>query len=326
MKVLISTVPFGSLPNHDPLGLLEAARVRYQLNPFGRRLTEPELVELIHDVSILIAGTEPITTEVMEAAPQLRLIARVGIGLDSVDLEAARMRGIAVTYTPEAPAPAVAELTVGLMLDLLRSISRADRLMHSKHWKRFLGRRLDGLTVGVLGVGRVGKRVIRILRGGFPNVRILANDIQPDFSFGEELGIEWVEKNKLYANSDIVTLHLPLTQITNRLITEREIGMMKPSAFIINTSRGGIVDESALATALTSGCLAGAAIDVFDREPYSGVLTDIEPCILTCHMGSMSEDCRAAMETEAVEDVLRFVRGDSLKQPVPEVEYTVSKR
>ena len=326
MKVLISTVPFGSLPNHDPLGLLEAARVRYQLNPFGRRLTEPELVELIHDVSILIAGTEPITTEVMEAAPQLQLIARVGIGLDSVDLEAARMRGIAVTYTPEAPAPAVAELTVGLMLDLLRSISRADRLMHSKHWRRFLGRRLDGLTVGVLGVGRVGKRVIRILRGGFPNVRILANDIQPDFSFGEELGIEWVEKNKLYANSDIVTLHLPLTQITNRLITEREIGMMKPSAFIINTSRGGIVDESALATALTSGCLAGAAIDVFDREPYSGVLTDIEPCILTCHMGSMSEDCRAAMETEAVEDVLRFVRGDSLKQPVPEVEYTVSKR
>ena len=326
MKVLISTVPFGSLPNHDPLGLLEAARVRYQLNPFGRRLTEPELVELIHDVSILIAGTEPITTEVMEAAPQLRLIARVGIGLDSVDLEAARMRGIAVTYTPEAPAPAVAELTVGLMLDLLRSISRADRLMHSKHWRRFLGRRLDGLTVGVLGVGRVGKRVIRILRGGFPNVRILANDIQPDFSFGEELGIEWVEKNKLYANSDIVTLHLPLTQITNRLITEREIGMMKPSAFIINTSRGGIVDESALATALTSGCLAGAAIDVFDREPYSGVLTDIESSILTCHMGSMSEDCRAAMETEAVEDVLRFVRGDSLKQPVPEVEYTVSKR
>ncbi|PYR99328.1 MAG: lactate dehydrogenase [Acidobacteria bacterium] len=326
MKVLISTVPFGSLPNHDPLGLLEAARVRYQLNPFGRRLTEPELVELIHDVSILIAGTEPITTEVMEAAPQLRLIARVGIGLDSVDLEAARMRGIAVTYTPEAPAPAVAELTVGLMLDLLRSISRADRLMHSKHWRRFLGRRLDGLTVGVLGVGRVGKRVIRILRGGFPNVRILANDIQPDFSFGEELGIEWVEKNKLYANSDIVTLHLPLTQITNRLITEREIGMMKPSAFIINTSRGGIVDESALATALTSGCLAGAAIDVFDREPYSGVLTDIEPCILTCHMGSMSEDCRAAMETEALEDVLRFVRGDPLKQPVPEVEYTVSKR
>ena len=326
MKVLISTVPFGSLPNHDPLGLLEAARVRYQLNPFGRRLTERELVELIHDVSILIAGTEPITTEVMEAAPQLQLIARVGIGLDSVDLEAARMRGIAVTYTPEAPAPAVAELTVGLMLDLLRSISRADRLMHSKHWKRFLGRRLDGLTVGVLGVGRVGKRVIRILRGGFPNVRILANDIQPDFFFAKELGIEWVEKNKLYSNSDIVTLHLPLTQITNRLITEREIGMMNPSAFIINTSRGGIVDESALATALTSGCLAGAAIDVFDREPYSGVLTDIESSILTCHMGSMSEDCRAAMETEAVEDVLRFVRGDSLKQPVPEVEYTVSKR
>src|SRR5213594_3427706 len=207
MKVLISTVPFGNLPNHDPLGLLEAARVRYQLNPFGRRLTERELMELIDDVSILIAGTEPITSEVMEAAPHLQLIARVGIGLDSVDLEAARMHGIAVTYTPEAPAPAVAELTVGLMLDLLRSISRADRLMHSKHWKRFLGRSLDGLTVGVLGVGRVGKRVIRILRGGFPNVLILANDIQPDYDFGNEFDVQWIDKNGLYAKSDIITLH-----------------------------------------------------------------------------------------------------------------------
>src|SRR5436309_2018015 len=326
MKVLISTVPFGSVPNHDPLGLLEAARVRYQLNPFGRRLTEPELVELIHDVSILIAGTEPITSEVMEAAPQLRLIARVGIGLDSVDLEAARMRGIAVTYTPEAPAPAVAELTVGLMLDLLRSISRADRLMHSKHWKRFLGRRLDGLTVGVLGVGRVGKRVIRILRGGFPNVVILANDIQPDYPFGKEFGVRWMEKSELYSESDIVTLHLPLTPATKRLISEREISLMKPSAFMINTSRGGIIDENALVSALMSGRLAGAAIDVFEHEPYRGILTDIERCILTCHMGSMSVDCRASMEIEAVEDVLRFVRGEPLKQPVPEVEYMVSRR
>src|SRR5881409_2539574 len=238
MKVLISTVPFGSLPNHNPLGLLEAARLRCQLNPFGRRLTERELMELIDDVSILIAGTEPITSEVMEAAPHLQLIARVGIGLDSVDLEAARMHGIAVTYTPEAPAPAVAELTVGPMLDLLRSISRADRLMHSKHWRRFLGRRLDGLTVGVVGVGRVGKRVIRILRGGFPNVRILANDIEPDSAFGKQFDVRWTEKSELFAVSDIITLHVPLTGLTRRLITKPELQTMKPSAVIINTARG----------------------------------------------------------------------------------------
>src|SRR5207249_3750011 len=149
-----TTFPFG-VYNSKSLELLEGAHLAYQINPFRRRLTEPELIELIGDKSILIAGTEPITAKAMDAAPHLRLIARVGIGLDNVDLDAARERGIAITYTPEAPAPAVAELTIGLMLSLLRGISRSDRLMHNKVWKRFLGRRLDGLTIGVLGAGRV---------------------------------------------------------------------------------------------------------------------------------------------------------------------------
>jgi D-3-phosphoglycerate dehydrogenase len=252
----------------------------------------------------------------MEAAPELRLIARVGIGLDNVDLEAAAKRGIAVTYTPDAPAPAVAELTIGLMIDLLRHISRADRRMHAKQWERLLGRRLDGLTVGVVGVGRVGKRVIRILKGGFPNVSILANDIEPDYSPEYSFHGRWVEKNEIYAAADIITFHVPLTALTRYLITEREIQTMKSSACLINTSRGEVIDENALAGALSARRIGGAAIDVFENEPYSGPLTGIDECILTCHMGSMSEDCRAAMENEAVEDVLRFVRGEALKQPV----------
>ena len=130
----------------------------------------------------------------------------------------------------------------------------------------------------------------------------------------------------LLAASEIVTLHVPLTRLTRRLITERELQTMKPSAAIINTARGEIIDEGALAAALTSGRLAGAAVDVFENEPYSGILTGIDQCILTCHMGSMTEDCRAAMETEAVEDVLRFVRGEPLKQPVPELERTNCRR
>jgi D-3-phosphoglycerate dehydrogenase len=242
--------------------------------------------------------------------------------LDNVDLEAARQRGIAVTYTPDAPAPAVAELTIGLMIDLLRHVSRADRLMHSKEWNRLLGRRLDGLTVGVVGVGRVGKRVIRILKGGFPGVRILANDIQPDYAFGKELNVQWAEKAELFAAADIITFHLPLTELTRRLMGQRELQTVKPFAYIINTSRGEIIDEDALAEALKNRTLAGAALDVFENEPYTGPLTSIDQCILTCHMGSMSEDCRAAMEIEAVEDVLRFVRGEPLKQPVPESEFT----
>ena len=302
------------------------AGVEYRLNPVGRRLTENELIDLLQDSSILIAGTEPITARAMDTAPQLKLIARVGIGLDNVDLVAAREREIAVTYTPDAPSAAVAEMTVGLMLDLLRNISRADRMMHSKEWSRLMGRRLNGLTVGVVGVGRVGKRVIRILRGGFPNVTVLANDIEPDFAFGNEYGLTWLDKEKLYAESDILTLHIPLTRATRRLIGEREMRTMKPSAFIVNTSRGGIIDEDALASALRAEHLAGAAIDVYEHEPYNGLLTEVEKCVLTCHMGSMSLDCRAAMEMEAVDDVLRFVRGELLKQPVPEWEYLTSRQ
>jgi D-3-phosphoglycerate dehydrogenase len=324
MQVLITAFPFGT--DKSSLPRLQTAGLKYQLSPVKRRLTELELVQSISSASILIGGTEPITARAMETAPELRLIARVGIGLDNVDLEAARKRGITVTYTPDAPAPAVAELTVGLMIDLLRHISRADRLMHSKEWRRLLGRRLDGLTVGVVGVGRVGKRVIRILKGGFPGVRILANDIQPDYSFGKQFEVEWMEKPELFVAADIITLHLPLTRLTRRLITQRELHTMKASASIINTSRGEIIDEEALAKTLTAGRIAGAAIDVFEHEPYSGVLSGVEQCILTCHMGSMSEDCRAAMEAEAVDDVLRFVRGEPLRQPVPEAEYENCKQ
>ncbi len=324
-NILITSLPFATVDKR-PMELLRAAGLEPRMNPFGRRLTEAELMELIRDTTIHIAGTEPITARVMDAAPHLRLIVRVGIGLDSVDLDAARQRGIAVAYTPEAPSPAVAELTVGLMLDLLRGISRADRLVRSKKWDRFLGRRLDGLTVGVVGVGRVGKRVIRILKRAFPNVIVLANDLQPNRSFGSEFNVHWVEKAKLYVESDIITLHLPLTRDTKRLITTREISTMKPSSLLINTSRGEIIDEDALVSALTTGQISGAALDVFEQEPYTGPLTDIEECILTCHIGSMSRDCRLAMELEAVEDALRFVRGEPLKRPVPDSEYSTVRR
>ena len=298
----------------------------YRANPYNRRFTEAELISHIGEASILIAGTEPITARALDAAPKLRLIAKVGIGVDNVDLNAAKERGIPVTYTPDAPAPAVAELTIGLMLDLLRGISRANRLMHEKQWLRILGRRIDQLTVGVVGVGRVGRRLIRILRAGFPNARVLCNDLQPDEKFGHEVGgIEWTAKAELYSESDIITLHVPLTETTRGLIGEGEITAMKPTAVLINTSRGGIVDEGALAAALRSHRLAGAAIDVFEPEPYTGILTDVDGCILTCHMGSMSEDCRIAMESEAAEEVVRFIRGEPLRQLVPESEYLLQK-
>jgi D-3-phosphoglycerate dehydrogenase len=274
---------------------------------------------MIGDIDVLIAGTEPITAEVMDRAKRLRLISRVGIGLDSVDLQAARARGILVSYTPDAPAPAVAEMTMGVILSLLRSLARADRGMRGGVWHRFLGRRLSDVTVGVIGVGRVGKRLIRHLQGFSP--KILANDIAPDYEFGIAHHVHWVEKDVIYSEADIISLHLPLTPLTQNLIAVRELNMMKSDAVFVNTSRGGMVNEHDLAQVLKQGKLAGAALDVFGQEPYSGELVTIENCLLTCHMGSMSRDCRTRMELEATEEAVRFLKDEPLRLLVPDAEY-----
>ncbi|MGQ0666829.1 MAG: NAD(P)-dependent oxidoreductase [Nitrospiraceae bacterium] len=317
-RALVTTIPFGDV-NRKPLDLLDQEGVEYVINPIGRRLRPEELANMIGEVDVLIAGTEPITAAVLDRAKRLRLISRVGIGLDSVDLQAARQRDILVSYTPDAPAPAVAEMTMGLMLSLLRSLSQADRAMRGGIWHRLLGRRLSELTVGVIGVGRVGKRLIRHLQGFAP--RLLANDLAPDCEFGMTHHVQWVEKDTIYKESDIISLHIPLTPLTNNLITRREMDMMKPDAVLINTSRGGMVNEHDLAQVLRQGRLAGAALDVFGQEPYSGELVTIENCLLTCHMGSMSSDCRARMELEATEEAVRFFKGEPLRLLVPEDEY-----
>ena len=219
----------------------------------------------------------------------------------------------------------MAELAVGLMLALLRDIPGADRVMRDGVWRRTMGRRLANMTVGIIGVGRIGKRVIRHLSGGFPGVGILANDLAPDLGFGARYGVEWADKDAIYRSADIVSLHLPLTAETCALITAREIGLMKPGALLVNTSRGNMINEKDLAAALRAGRIAGAAIDVFEREPYSGELATINRCVLTCHMGSMSEDCRARMELEATEEAIRFLRGEPLLHVVPDSEYAIAR-
>jgi D-3-phosphoglycerate dehydrogenase len=322
-RVLITTVPFGEI-DRKPLDLLEANDIEYVINPIGRKLKEPELAELIQGFGVVIAGTEPNTAKVIANGAHLRLISRVGIGLDSVDLHAARERGILVSYTPDAPAPAVAELTVGMMLSLLRNIAQTDRGMRNGVWRRYMGLRLADMTIGIIGVGRVGKKVIKHLQGF--GSRIIANDIQPDFEFGYTYGITWADKEKIYQEADIISLHVPLTPDTHYLIDTEELQSIKPGAMLINTSRGSIVREPALVEALRSGQLGSAAIDVFEQEPYSGELVTLENCLLTCHMGSCSRDCRSRMEIEATEEAIRFLKGEPLLGLVPELEYDLQKK
>jgi D-3-phosphoglycerate dehydrogenase len=322
-RVLITTVPFAER-NRLPIELLEAAGIGYTINPLGRKLVEAELIAMVADFDVLIAGTEPITERVLSAAKRLKLISRVGIGLDSVDLLCAERLGISVTYTPDAPAPAVAELTVGLMLSLLRFIHVANMQMHGGTWNRHFGRRIAEVTFGIIGTGRVGTRVLRRI-AAFGTPRVLANDLNPDPKSVPELKLEWVGKDEIYSQADLISLHVPLTRQTRNMIGRRELLAMKTDALLINTSRGGIVNERDLADVMASGHLAGAAIDVFEHEPYRGPLADIERCLLTCHMGSMSVDCRTRMEIEATEEAVRFVRGEPLQKPVPAAEYDMQR-
>lgn len=324
MKVLITTVPFGEKDRY-PVDLLEKYGVDYLVNPLGKKLTEEELSEMVSDVDVIIAGTEPITRYVLERAPQLKMISRVGIGLDSVDLMAARERGIKVSYTPDAPAPAVAELTIGLMLSLLRYVHVSNMELHLKHWKRYFGRRLSECTIGIVGVGRIGKGVIRHL-SGFQCKKVLVNDLYVDRSVQEYENVEYVDKETLYQESDVLTFHVPLTASTKNMIRREHLDRMKPDAIIINTSRGGIVNESDLYNTMNQGHLSGAAIDVFEEEPYSGNLTEIDHCMLTSHMGSMSIDCRNRMEIEATEEVIRYITKQQLLGSVPEEEYEVQRQ
>lgn len=322
-SALITTVPFGD-KNRLPLELLEAAGIEYLINPIGRKLTEDELAEMVTDFDVLIAGTEPITDKVMGRASRLKLISRVGIGLDSVDLLAAEKRGIKVSYTPDAPAPAVAELTIGLMLSLLRSIHVANSQLHRGDWIRHFGRRIPEITIGIIGVGRIGQRVLRRI-SSFGTPRILANDVHPNTSLVPELKLEWTDKEEIYKQADVISLHLPMTNYTKNMIRAEHLALMKKDAIIINTSRGGIINELDLANSLNKGHLHGAAIDVFEKEPYTGPLSDIERCILTSHMGSMSIDCRTKMEIQATEEVVRFLTNKKLHGQVPLDEYSVQR-
>lgn len=323
-KVLITTVPFAD-KNSQPIEQLQAAGIEYLVNPIGRKLKEDELAEMVSDFDVLIAGTEPITDKVMNRAPRLKLISRVGIGLDSVDLLAAERRGIHVSYTPDAPAPAVAELTIGLMLSLLRSVHVANAQMHRGEWHRYFGRRISEVSIGIIGAGRIGGRVLRHL-AALGCQRVLCNDTAPNHAVAPEFKVEWVAKEVIYREADMISLHVPLTMHTKNMIRSEQIATMKSEALLINTSRGGIINEADLAAALRTGVIGGVAIDVFEHEPYNGELATLDRCLLTSHMGSMSIDCRTRMEIEATDEAVRFLTGQPLGRLVPQEEYDVHRQ
>ncbi|HPO52592.1 MAG TPA: phosphoglycerate dehydrogenase [bacterium] len=315
IRVLVSTHPF-AVANPVAAELILQQGWELEFNPYGRKISSQELKMLLPEVDALIAGTEKIDAEVLEYADDLKLISRVGIGLDGIDWNEIKKRNIEVAYTPDAPSLSVAELTLGLMINLLRGVSISDAQMHKKNWKRITGSELSGKTIGIIGLGRVGKKLVKLLQPFGCN--IFVNDINPDYQFIETYHLKLVDKETIFKQALIITLHIPLTKQTRNLIDEHVFRIMRHDAFLINTSRGQIVNEDDLYNALKNHQISGAALDVYSQEPYSGPLSECDNIILTCHMGSCTQESRAAMEIGAAQAVVDFFTGKPLKNRVPD--------
>ena len=314
IKVFVSTFPFAKT---DPKAaeLIVDQGWQLEFNPYGRKITLEELKMLLKDVDALIAGTERLDKNALEFADNLKLISRVGIGLDGIDWKEIKKRKIEVAYTPDAPTLSVAELTIGFMLSLSRNIVQTSLNMRDKTWERCMGDQLSEKVIGIIGLGRIGKTVTKLLKPF--NCKILVNDIKPNYKFIKENNLTLCEKKKIYKTANFVTLHVPLTELTYLLINEEILKTMKKDAFLINTSRGPVVDEKALYNALKNYQIKGAAIDVYSKEPYSGALTDLNNVILTCHMGSCTKEGRRLMEIGAAQAVVDFFTGEKLRNRVP---------
>lgn len=306
MNILITTDSFGEYDTR-PLDKLKSEGFDIILNPFGRELSKDESMSLYSDdIEGVIAGTEIIDAEIIKKASSLKVISRCGVGLDNIDLEAAKKAGIKVFNTPGLVTNAVAELTVGLIFACLRRIVEADRMMRQGEWKKPMGFLLEGKRMGIIGLGNIGKKVVELCSG--LRVKFLAYDIKKDKIFADKHRVTYLDLDHLVSQSDIIIIHLPLTEETRNLINKDRINGMKQEAFLINTSRGNIVDEAALVKALREKKIAGAALDVFEKEPYQGPLTELDNVILTAHIGSYAREARVKMEGEAVENLIRGLK------------------
>jgi len=296
MRIAITTSSFAQF-DRDPLALIERAGFSFVLNPHGRKLTREETISLCADCQGIVAGTETYDAEVLDRLPELKALSRCGVGMDSVNQEVCAARGIAVRNTPLGPTRAVAELVAGLILDMLRNISRMDRELRGGTWKKRMGSLLEGKKVGIVGYGRIGRATGDLLER--LGARVAFSD-----PFVREADRERMELPDLLAWADIISLHCSKTAEACHLLDGAMLSLMRPGSWLVNAGRGGLVDEEALAGLLRSGHLAGAAIDCFEKEPYTGPLREIESAILTPHIGSYAREGRIRMEIDAVRNLL----------------------
>lgn len=298
-KIAVTLTSFAGY-DPRPLEVLNKADLGVVTNPFKRKINGREILELCAGCAGILAGTEDYDKDILRKLGRLRVISRCGAGIENIDLEAAGKLGIRVFNTPDAPTLAVAELTLGLMLGLLRKTHQAHIAIKEGRWEKFMGNLLYGKKIGIIGFGRVGKKVAELLKSFSCQVSYADPFAQERLS-----GFKRLPKGELLRWADIISIHV---SGKDKIIGATELSLMKKGSWLINTSRGGIVDEEALYQALKSRRLSGAALDVFEEEPYQGPLKELDNVILTSHIGSYAQEARIKMEKEAVENLIKGLK------------------
>lgn len=282
--------------------------------PYDRPISEKELIENIGNVEgLLCLLTDPVTRRVIDAGKRLKIIANYAVGYENIDVEYANKRGILVTNTPGVLTDATAELTWALLLACVRRIVEADRFTRKKRFNGWsptllLGTELNGKTLGIIGAGRIGTAFA--LKGKGFGLNVLYYDYHKNEVLENEIGAKMVEMEELLKKSDFISLHIPLTEKTYHLIGEREFALMKPSAYLINTSRGAVIDEKELIQALKAGRIKGAGLDVYEEEPeIPDELIGLPNVVLLPHIGSATYEARNKMAETAVENLIAGLTG-----------------
>lgn len=314
-RLLVTPTSFGK---NDPRlkAELEAQAGEVIYNLTGKPLSAADLERLLPGIDGYIAGLDSITGAALASADRLKVIARYGVGIDSVDLDAARERGIVVTNTPGANSISVAELALGLILSLIRQIPEGAAAVRKGQFPRLSGTSLEGKTVGIVGLGAIGKQLARHLAGF--DACLLAYDPYPDTDFALKNNVTFTSMDELLAQSEIVSLHLPLMPQTQGMVDRAFLAKMKKGAYLINTARGELIDEAALLEALQSGHLRGVGMDAFAQEPVDpdNPLLDLPQVIPTPHLGAQTDGATNAMGWMALNDCLAVLRGEAPAHPI----------
>jgi D-3-phosphoglycerate dehydrogenase / 2-oxoglutarate reductase len=309
-KVLATSRSFGVISEAGISMLLDAGFDVQRVNPKDRPLTEEKMIQILarENPEVAICGAEPYTWGVLEATPNLSIIMKHGVGIDNIDIESATHFKIPVANAPGTNAEGVADLTIAMMLALLRGIYPAIRSTKDGGWERFVGHELGALTVGVIGTGRIGLRVIHRLQGF--GCRVLAYDIVQNEELAVLPNLRYVTLEYLLKHSDIVTLHAPLVAETNKMIGHRELSLMKRTAYLVNLARGELVDEMALYEFLQQSRIAGAAVDVFAVEPpQSSPLIRLGNVLATPHIAAYTYESMERMDRVCAETIIETLRG-----------------